>query len=209
MGSELLILEAAAARVLESGDVSEVYRLSTSEIAEQAGLTRGALTHHWPTRGEFEADLLHHLAVGVRARSRQRLGASLESVLTAATKVSFDDIFGVAIESSIDAVAHSDDFPILVGLWAASMTDRHLAEPLAATWEDLDTAFSEQIRLLLAVFRLHMKEGFTPAQLASGLISLVQGYAIRTRIGGDTECFSPQERSRQVRAFLLAYVEPN
>lgn len=208
MSSDLLILDAGEQRVLAAGDLSEVYRMPIAEVVEAAGVTRGAFTHHWPTRHDFEVDLLHHLAVGVRSRARQRLSSSLESVLDAAARVSFDEVFGAAMARAIEAVAFGPDFPIMVGLWSASMTDPNLAGPLAGAWADIDDSLTDQLRLLLAVFRVRLKPDADPKMLAAGLVSVVQGYAIRVRVSGDTDTFTSEERSRQLRAMFAAYVDP-
>ncbi|WP_236565445.1 TetR/AcrR family transcriptional regulator [Nocardia sputi] len=111
------ILEAAADLLAEQG-----YRaLSTLSVQRAAGVSRGALLHHFPTIGALIAELVGHLVARNEAAVREvatGLGAGADPTVRALT----------ALYESMTRPAAQAEFE----LWAAARTDPALAEALRA-----------------------------------------------------------------------------
>ncbi|UAK32811.1 TetR/AcrR family transcriptional regulator [Nocardia asteroides] len=111
------ILEAAADLLAEQG-----YRaLSTLSVQRAAGVSRGALLHHFPTIGALIAELVGHLVARNEAAVREvatGLGAGADPTVRALT----------ALYESMARPAAQAEFE----LWAAARTDPALAEALRA-----------------------------------------------------------------------------
>ncbi|WP_280240839.1 TetR/AcrR family transcriptional regulator [Nocardia abscessus] len=111
------ILDAAADLLAEQG-----YRaLTTLSVQRAAGVSRGALLHHFPTIGALIAELVGHLVARNEAAVREiaaGLGDGADPVLRALT----------ALYESMARPAAQAEFE----LWAAARTDPALAEALRA-----------------------------------------------------------------------------
>ncbi|MBF6206807.1 TetR/AcrR family transcriptional regulator [Streptomyces gardneri] len=111
------ILEAAADLLAEQG-----YRaLSTLSVQRAAGVSRGALLHHFPTIGALIAELVGHLVARNEAAVREvatGLDAGADPTVRALT----------ALYESMTRPAAQAEFE----LWAAARTDPALAEALRA-----------------------------------------------------------------------------
>ncbi|WP_280248385.1 TetR/AcrR family transcriptional regulator [Nocardia abscessus] len=111
------ILDAAADLLAEQG-----YRaLTTLSVQRAAGVSRGALLHHFPTIGALIAELVGHLVARNEAAVREiatGLGDGADPVPRALT----------ALYESMARPAAQAEFE----LWAAARTDPALAEALRA-----------------------------------------------------------------------------
>ncbi|WP_330232630.1 TetR/AcrR family transcriptional regulator [Nocardia sp. NBC_00508] len=111
------ILDAAADLLAERGYSA----LSTLGVQRAAGISRGALLHHFPTIGALVAGLVAHLVARNEAAVREvadRLGAGSDPVVRTLT----------ALYESMTRPAAQAEFE----LWAAARTDPALAEALRA-----------------------------------------------------------------------------
>jgi len=105
--------------------------LTTNDIARRAGVSRGALLHHFPTKADLVGSAVEHLL-----SRRLDQFAWLVGSLTPT-----DDIVGAAI----DAVWSMFDGPAFVAwseLWIAARTD----PALAAIMLDVERRFTEESR---------------------------------------------------------------
>lgn len=122
------IIEAAIRCFLEIG----YHRTTTSEIAKQAGVTRGAVQYYFPTTPEVLRATVDHIIQGFTAEYQ-----------TATTHVAHEG--GEGLDQGIDALWHAAHSPFLTAwkeLEAAARTDQELAAILnpakaafAARWE--------------------------------------------------------------------------
>lgn len=121
------LLDAAIDALCRSG-----YReLTTNDIARRAGVSRGALLHHFPTKADLVGSAVEHVL-------RRRLDQFAHAVATLAPST---DIVGAAV----DAVWSMFDGPAFVAwveLWVAARTD----PALAAMMLDVEQRFTEQSR---------------------------------------------------------------
>jgi len=111
-------MDAAVACLLERGYAGT----TTTEVAERAGVSRGAQLHHFPTKAEMVAHAVRHLAerwIGQFRQARTTLPRG-----------------GDRISPVIDLVWSSFSGPLFmaaVELWVASRTDRKLHATLLST----------------------------------------------------------------------------
>ncbi|WP_040775226.1 TetR/AcrR family transcriptional regulator [Nocardia pneumoniae] len=111
------LLDAAADLLAERGYSA----LSTLAVQRAAGVSRGALLHHFPTIDALVSELVAHLVARNEAAVREaadRLGDGSDPVLRALT----------ALYESMARPAAQAEFE----LWAAARTDPSLAEALRA-----------------------------------------------------------------------------
>ncbi len=71
LSSRDVFLSSGEQLVLRAGEVGVVSSMSVADLIEAApvALSRGAFTHHWPTRSEFETDLMLFVSNGIWSRS--------------------------------------------------------------------------------------------------------------------------------------------
>lgn len=131
-------IAAAAAELLSNGGGVPP---TTVAVQRAAGLSRGALLHHFPTR----ASLLAAAVASLRAGNR----AAVEASLTDATS---DDPIARAVRS-LAAAAVRPEMSAEYGLWSAARVDDDLREALRAEARSardslgavIDHAFGEEI----------------------------------------------------------------
>ncbi len=111
-------MDAAVASLLERGYAGT----TTTEVAERAGVSRGAQLHHFPTKAEMVAHAVRHLAERWIDRFRE-MGKTLPRG-------------GDRVSPAIDLLWSSFSGPLFmaaVELWVASRTDRKLHATLLST----------------------------------------------------------------------------
>lgn len=126
--SRARILDAAVACLVESGYAGA----TTLRIQARAGISRGRLLHHFPSRELLLVAATHHLAA-------QRLAAAVERV--------DDDAAGLSraarLDRGIDLLWRTFAEPYFwaaVELWTAARTDRHLQAALLPQERELGAA---------------------------------------------------------------------
>jgi AcrR family transcriptional regulator len=105
--------------------------VTTNDIARRAGVSRGALLHHFPTKADLVGSAVEHLL-------QRRLDEFAQALGTLAPSA---DVVGAAI----DAVWSMFDGPAFVAwveLWVAARTD----PALAVTMLDVERRFTEDSR---------------------------------------------------------------
>ena len=117
------LLDAALECLVEEGYAN----LTTRRVAERAGVSQGAQMHYFPTRAEFVAESVRHLATKLLAEIRQQIPANargerrrLEWLLDKIWAVHTGPVFQATME-----------------LWVAARTDPELRESLRDVTRDV------------------------------------------------------------------------
>lgn len=160
------ILDAAVESLVERG-----YAATTvAEVQERAGVARGTLLHHFPTRVDIMAGAVAHIAerrltqfereVALAPPGSQRLDALVE--------IAWRDVSGPAFLAALE-------------LWVAARTDPGLREALAPVELALFTRIHESMHRLAGV------EGGDPRvpTLVEFTIDLLTGLAMSTILTGN------------------------
>ena len=156
------VLDAALELMLERGYAN----LRTADIAERAGVSRGAQTHYFPTKQE--------LAVAAAARA---MASAIDEARAAA-----EAVHGGAAQAVLDAfVAHAERFyfessyPAMIDILMASRIDPTIAGDFRSlikrTRGDLEQIWSKALT----------EAGFAPSQVRVALVtthSMLRGLAI-------------------------------
>jgi len=165
------ILKAAANLIRKRGYA----RFRTAEVAKEAGLSRGAQLHHFPTKDSLVVATLEHVFEQAQMLSRRRASAVnrprdlIEAVIEDAREFFFSEHFMVAIDIVLST---STDQSVRKQILDISRKARRPAE---AAWAEALAANG------------------VPGQLASDLValtlSMVRGMALRTLWDNDPKWF--------------------
>lgn len=154
------ILEAAVRVLVKYGYAAA----STTRIVQEAGVSRGAMLHHYPNKAVLMQEVLQHV-LHVREQAFHR---ALEGTHGPTT---ISDV----IDAFWDAVGAEEAFVPWLELTVAARTEPRLGEILAAAADDIQ-------RVIAANFRRLFDLGDHPevAELFPAVgISLLQGLAMR------------------------------
>ncbi len=183
------LLDATIASLVEDGYAGT----TTRRVAERAGVTPGALQHHFPSKADLVTEAIKDLA--------ERLATQfLESA------VETSDSYEARAESLIDNLWEVHRGPLFVAaleLWVAARTD---PEPRASV-ETITAELAQRIAegALYAFPDMVARPGF-PETIVTGLATMrglaLQGFAE----GADPELFWPATRAHLLS--LFAAVEP-
>jgi AcrR family transcriptional regulator len=193
--------ETARKRILESA--ARVVRtrgydgLSTEEVSQLAGVSRGALRHHFPTKNNLMVSTLHFLNEEMLGKSWSRVerakgGADvLELVIEDAFDFFFGDYFFINLAISMSDERNSD-----LHMGARTIRrDSRLA--IEKTWIE------------------RMKATGLPARVAGDVValtfSIVRGFAIRRMIVDDSAEFERLIGTwrKMVRQHVSTYLRPD
>ncbi|WP_454644846.1 TetR/AcrR family transcriptional regulator [Bradyrhizobium liaoningense] len=168
-----LLLEAAVKLIRKNGFGG----LRTVEVADEAGVSRGALMHHFPSKHELVVAVLTYVNEVTFTKSTRRAqlarhdgGDPIAGVVKDAHDFFFGDYFFIEL-----AIAMSDDSTRRLRLETQQFV-RQTRFSIEATW--LDTLISSGV----------------PEQLAKDVLALtlsvVRGFSVRMLIENDPEHFS-------------------
>jgi AcrR family transcriptional regulator len=167
--------------------------LSTEEVSQLAGVSRGALRHHFPTKNNLMVSTLHFLNEEMLGKSWSRVeraksgGDVLELVIEDAFDFFFGDYFFINLAISMSDERNSD---LHMGARAIRRDSRLAIEK---TWIE------------------RMKVTGLPARVASDVValtfSIVRGFAIRRMIVDDSAEFERLIATwrKMVRSHMLTY----
>ena len=165
------ILKAAANLIRKRGYA----RFRTAEVAEEAGLSRGAQLHHFPTKDSLVVATLEYVFEQAQVLSRRRASAVnrprdlIEAVIEDAREFFFSEHFKVAIDIVLST---STDQSVRKQILDIS---RKARRPVETAWTGALAASG------------------VPSQLASDIValtlSLVRGMALRTLWDNDPKWF--------------------
>jgi AcrR family transcriptional regulator len=169
--TKLRVLAAAAAKIRVRGYA----QLRTADVAEAAGVSRGAMLHHFPTKNALVVATLEHvfeaarLISRTRAESLQPAADLIEAVIEDAREFFFNQHFKVALDIVLSTSTDAD------------LRDQVLAISQAARLP-VEAAWAEAL----------VGRG-APAQTAADLVALttglVRGMAIRALWQDDAAWF--------------------
>jgi AcrR family transcriptional regulator len=150
--TKLRVLAAAAAKIRVRGYA----QLRTADVAEAAGVSRGAMLHHFPTKNALVVATLEHVFEAARLISRARAEALqpaadlIEAVIEDAREFFFNKHFKVALDivlsTSTDtelrdqvlAISQAARLPVEAA-WAEALVSRGAAAQTAADLVALTT----------------------------------------------------------------------
>lgn len=204
-------LEAAERIVFESGNLLTVARVPVASIVEAAGngLSRGAFTHQWPRRVDFEQDLLLYMACGVRDRSGERLGNSMNDVIqSASSETDMASLIAAGVTGAVEGFISTGEMPVIMGLWSAGCTDEAVRNCMNDSWHIARDEMVNIVRLLLAVMRRAMKPGIDIDELCTSLSTMFTSFIVRKMVCGDEPDFGSEQWARNAVAVALACSDP-
>ncbi|MCK1716599.1 TetR/AcrR family transcriptional regulator [Bradyrhizobium sp. 141] len=165
------ILKAAANLIRKRGYA----RFRTADVAEEAGMSRGAQLHHFPTKDSLVVATLEYVFEQAQIMSRRRAAAVnrprdlIEAVIEDAREFFFSEHFMVAIDIVLST---STDEAVRKQILEIS---RKARRPVETAWTEALTASG------------------VPASLAADIValtlSLVRGMALRTLWDNDPKWF--------------------
>lgn len=161
------LLDATIACVIELGYA----RTSTIEIAERAGVSRGAMLHHYPSRAELVAAAIEHLTT---RRIAEFVAASSRFADDAALADNIVDLLWSHFESST--------FDAVLELSMAARTDPELAQVIHPLERRIDAVIAHWAREL---FRRYSSSPESFESERRFVFFLMHGLAIRRRGGAD------------------------
>ncbi len=186
------ILKAAASLIRKRGYA----RFRTAEVAAEAGLSRGAQLHHFPTKDSLVVATLGYVFEQAQALSRRR-AASLnqppdlvEAVIADAREFFFSEHFMVAIDIVLSTSTNQSVRKQILDI------SRKARRPVETAWAEALAANG------------------VPGPLASDIValtlSLVRGMAVRTLWDNDPKWFDELFAlwRKMIRVFL-AHHQPN
>ena len=165
------ILKAAANLIRKRGYA----HFRTAEVAKEAGLSRGAQLHHFPTKDSLVVATLEYVFEQARVLSRRRATAVnrprdlIEAVIEDAREFFFSEHFMVAIDIVLSTSTNQSVRKQILDI------SRKARRPVEAAWSEA------------------LAENGVPGQLASDIValtlSLVRGMALRTLWDNDPKWF--------------------
>jgi AcrR family transcriptional regulator len=165
------ILKAAANLIRKRGYA----RFRTAEVAKEAGLSRGAQLHHFPTKDSLVVATLEYVFEQAQVLSRRRASAVnkprdlIEAVIEDAREFFFSEHFMVAIDIVLSTSTNQSVRKQILDI------SRKARRPVEAAWAEALAANG------------------VPGHLASDLValtlSLVRGMALRTLWDNDPKWF--------------------
>lgn len=146
-------------------------RTTTNEIAERAGLSRGAMLHHYPARAELVAAAIEHLAL-------RRIGEFVQAVATLPDDTTLSD----RIVDLLWAQFETSSFDAALELSIAARTDEELAAVIHPLEQRFDALIAQAARGLFA--RLSRSPESFEAERRF-VYFLMYGLALKRRGGAD------------------------
>ncbi|MEH3033556.1 MAG: TetR/AcrR family transcriptional regulator [Aeromicrobium erythreum] len=187
-----LVLDAAVACLLEQGYAAT----SIAEVQERAGVARGTLLHHFPTKNALVVGAVEHLA----ARRIDRFAADAALVPASTDRLS-------ALVDLAWSGLSSPEFFTAAELWMAARTD----EDLRAALRPVETATFARLQesLTSVLGPPHADDPRTPT-LVTMTIELLTGLSLSTMLAGDlVDRATVLERWKRVLAVSLGDLSPD
>lgn len=176
-------LVAEAATVTPPDPGLALAHVKVADVAERAGVTKGALYHLWPSQEDYWHDLLLYLFENDRLLSEASMAAE-------ATRLRE----GVAAEQPLDLVDHAnrmfdlvkDDpaFLVRLGIYAY-LYDEEIRSRLDEEYRSGLGLLTEFLTWGLDRIGLRVRPGISAEQFAASVITLLQGTILEYRIHPD------------------------
>lgn len=146
---------------------------TTIEVAERAGVSRGAMLHHFPSRAELVGAAIDHLATRRIAR-----------FVSEASEFPDDDTLPERILALLWAQFESDSFDAALELSIAARTDPELRALIAPLEARFDALVAHWARALFARFA---EDEVAFERQRRFVYYLLTGLALKRRGGGDPQ----------------------
>lgn len=149
-------------------------RTSLMDIANEVGMSKGAVHYHFPTKEALISQVLQHAVDAVAERTRKVWMAG-ENPLSA-MRSALRELWAVR-------AVLSDDFKVVADLLAQSMHDANLRQPLASYYR---FAFSQVEEHLRTAEALGLRPKIDPAFLPRIMHALLDGLALQKMLDPDS-----------------------
>lgn len=158
--------------------VDALANVKVADIADRAGVTKGALYHVWPSQEEYRKDLLRRLL----EQSRQAGVRELHEMLSDEDLLSGDprDIMNRYADFVFDALKDDPAFFARFSFYVYA-ANPEVAELLASGDDTLIREFSPLIELYLQLLGRRIRPPFSAEVLLIAVNSLFQGLCLRYR----------------------------
>jgi AcrR family transcriptional regulator len=142
-------------------------RTSLMDIANEVGMSKGAVHYHFPTKEALITQVLQHAVDAVAERTRKVWSANENPLL--AMRSALRELWSVRS-------ALSDDVKVVADLLAQSMHDPKLREPLSTYYRVAVSQVEEQLRNAQA---LGLRPKIDPAFLPRIMHAVLDGLALQ------------------------------
>ena len=149
-------------------------RTSLMDIANEVGMSKGAVHYHFPTKEALIAQVLQHALDAVAERTRKVWMAGENPLM--AVRSALRELW--AVRSAI-----SDDVKVVADLLAQSMHDPNLRQPLANYYRLAFSQVEEQLRTAQA---LGLRPKIDPAFLPRIMHAIMDGFALQKMVDPDS-----------------------
>lgn len=157
--------------------------VKVADVAERAGVTKGALYHLWPSQEDYWHDLLLYLFEQDRLVSESSIAAEAERLRAA---MASDDPTDLVEHANVvfDALKDDPGFLVRVGIYSY-LYDGAVRERLDHEYRAGLARLADFLGWGLDRLGLRMRPGVSLEQFASAVITLLQGTVLEYRIHPD------------------------
>ena len=168
-------------------------RTSLMDIANEAGMSNGAVHYHFPTKEALISQVLQHAVDTVAERTRKvwMAGENPLSAVRSALREPW------AVRSAL-----SDDVKVVADLLAQSMHDANLRQPLAGWYSSAFSQVEEHLRTAQA---LGLRTKIDPAFLPRIMHALLDGLALQKMV--DPNSFSDEQVVNALETIAASLIE--
>lgn len=168
-------------------------RTSLMDIANEVGMSKGAVHYHFPTKEALISQVLQHAVDTVAERTRKVWMAG-ENPLSA-VRSALRELW--AVRSAL-----SDDVKVVADLLAQSMHDANLRQPLAGWYSSAFSQVEEHLRTAQA---LGLRTKIDPAFLPRIMHALLDGLALQKMV--DPNSFSDEQVVNALETIAASLIE--
>ena len=149
-------------------------RTSLMDIANEVGMSKGAVHYHFPTKEALIGQVLQHAVDAVAERTRKVWMAGENPLM--AVRSALRELW--AVRSAL-----SDDVKVVADLLAQSMHDPNLRQPLANYYRIAFSQVEEQLNMAQA---LGLRPKIDPAFLPRIMHAIMDGFALQKMVDPDS-----------------------
>jgi AcrR family transcriptional regulator len=174
------LLQAGLQILFSKPTVLGLRNVPVTEVAEVAGRTTGAVYQIWPKQPDFHLDLaiaaIKHDTVALPPQALAAYGAPVME-----RGGTFEEFVGAAADGYLHDLATSRAFVVVISFWAAALDTPELGDAVRENYADLTATWAEAYEMILAHYGRRMRAPYTAADLAVGIRSVAEGFALRRR----------------------------
>jgi len=174
------------------------------DVAERAGVTKGALYHLWESQDDYRRDLFRHILEVRDQEDRDRTDRTIAlAYADGVTNIDFTDLAVRIAESGYEAM-RSDPRTLARFSFYNFANDERVNELLIAG----TTGFEDYYQAYMTAAGRRLRPPFTMQHLVTSVNAYVIGSIIRYRITGDDDVDGIALYGRGFRALLMSLTEP-